>query len=419
MISTNASSAANAIDPAIFRDASNNLWLAYGSYFGGIRIMQLDAATGKPTGATQYAVANGGVEAAYVKQRGAFYYLFINRGTCCQGTSSTYYIQVGRSASPTRPFPRQERRGPEQQRRHGAARAARAATVGPGHTGIFEENGTAYFSHHYYDRYDSGAPKLGLAKLTWDAADWPVVSRDWVAPRPLRNSCATPWPRAGAGGLVWQARAARRGGPGHYAGHPHGQHLPAVGLHGAGRRRLQNHECRWAAWPRAWPTAPTPTAPCCSWAPTPARTASSFASTGPTTAAWCLPSSNSNRVVEVPFASTAPGVQLGLFDYNGCACQRWYSDAGRRAAGHGGPQALTGVSIYPVPASARQLHAGPERPQSRRVPLTVEVLNLQGSVVFRQRVADPQATVAVEAGLLPGLLLVQVRQGTPGCSRKN
>ena len=75
VILTNSSSPVNAIDLAIFRDASNNLWLTYGSYFGSIRITQLNAATGKPLGATQTAVANGGVEASYVKQHGSWYYL--------------------------------------------------------------------------------------------------------------------------------------------------------------------------------------------------------------------------------------------------------------------------------------------------------------------------------------------------------
>ena len=38
----------NAIDPGVFRDPTNGtLWLTYGSYFGYIRLVELDPKTGK------------------------------------------------------------------------------------------------------------------------------------------------------------------------------------------------------------------------------------------------------------------------------------------------------------------------------------------------------------------------------------
>jgi arabinan endo-1,5-alpha-L-arabinosidase len=43
-------------------------------------------------------------EAGFVIRRGNFYYLFYNRGSCCNGSSSTYYIQVARSANPNGPY---------------------------------------------------------------------------------------------------------------------------------------------------------------------------------------------------------------------------------------------------------------------------------------------------------------------------
>jgi arabinan endo-1,5-alpha-L-arabinosidase len=198
VISSNTTSVANAIDPALFADASSNLWLSYGSYFGGIRITQLDATTGKPLSVnTQYTVANGGVEASYVAYNNGFYYLFINRGTCCNGVSSTYYIQVGRSASPTGPY--LDQTGKDLNANGGTTLLSSTGRyIGPGHTGIFSENGVTYFSHHYYDGYDNGAPKLGLAQLTWAATGWPTVSRDWLAAGryTIKNQNS---------GLVWDA----------------------------------------------------------------------------------------------------------------------------------------------------------------------------------------------------------------------
>jgi arabinan endo-1,5-alpha-L-arabinosidase len=33
-----------------------------------------------------------------------YYYLFFQRGLCCRGVDSTYYVQVGRSKSVTGPY---------------------------------------------------------------------------------------------------------------------------------------------------------------------------------------------------------------------------------------------------------------------------------------------------------------------------
>jgi arabinan endo-1,5-alpha-L-arabinosidase len=125
---------------------------------------------------------------------------------------------------------------------------------------------------------------------------------------------------------------------------------------------------------------------------------------------FVLASLNGNRVVEVPYASTNPGVQLGIFDYNGCACQRWYLTPAATATANTARTTLTGVSIYPIPAtlgiftldlSGRRLTEA----------VTVEVLDLQGRLVYSREVEHPQAKMSVEAGLLPGLFVVKVRQG--------
>ncbi|RZK87103.1 MAG: arabinan endo-1,5-alpha-L-arabinosidase, partial [Hymenobacter sp.] len=198
VISTNASSTVNAIDPAIFKDTTGDVWLTYGSYFSGIRVTQLDATTGKVlNAANQSAVANSNPEAAYLTKNGNYYYLFINRGSCCNGVNSTYYILAGRSTSPTGPF--LDKAGNNLNSGGGTiVLNVEGRYVGPGHTGILTENGVSYFSHHYYDGDDNGAPKLGLAKLTWDAAGWPVVSRDWLAAGryTIKNQNS---------GLVWDA----------------------------------------------------------------------------------------------------------------------------------------------------------------------------------------------------------------------
>ena len=404
VISTNSTSSVNAIDPAIFRDASNNLWLTYGSYFGGIRITQLDAATGKPLGTVQAAVANGGVEASYVKQRGSWYYLFINRGTCCQGSSSTYYIQVGRSASPTGPF--LDKNGADLNNNGGTLLlSASGRYIGPGHTGIFEENGTTYFSHHYYDSYDAGAPKLGLAQLTWDAAGWPVVSRDWV--RPGRYEIATP-----GTGLVWAAGCAS--GPAITQAARTGQACQQWDFTalGNGDFKITSAQGRQAASVAGCSDAngallqlsPYTTTDCQQYH-------LDRASDGTLTFA----SLNGNRVVEVPSASSNAGVQLALFDYNGCTCQHWNLVSTALAAVPA--RRLTGVSIYPVPAGRDGFTVDLGAQPTAEITI-ITVYNLQGQPVHSQAYGARLAQLPVAPALAPGLYLVRVRRGDAATTQK-
>ncbi|RZK88657.1 MAG: hypothetical protein EOO62_37350, partial [Hymenobacter sp.] len=57
VVSTSSSSAENAIDPAISTDASGKLWMSYGSFFKGIKLIQLDPSTGKRLGTSSYWLA--------------------------------------------------------------------------------------------------------------------------------------------------------------------------------------------------------------------------------------------------------------------------------------------------------------------------------------------------------------------------
>ncbi len=402
VIATNNGSAVNAIDPAIFHDDANNLWLTYGSYSGGIRITQLDAATGKWLGLNQYAVANSGsngVEASYVKQHGSYYYLFVNRGTCCQGSNSTYYIQVGRSLLPGGPF--LDKRGLDLNSSGGTTvLAVSGRYVGPGHTGILEENGVSYFSHHYYDAYDNGAPKLGIAALSWDAAGWPVISRDWVqsgrytitnqnsgllwAAGCTNDPNITQSPRSGQACQQWDFTAL---GNGEYkvANAQGSLAASVVNCSDANGALLQldtygNNVCQQYRINRA------------------------------SDGSLVFESVNGDRVVEVPLASTQPGAQLGLFDYNGFSCQHWLLSGSTPTATTPGT-ILAGVSIYPVPVLRGNFTlALSGRPAL--APVTVEVFNLQGRSLYLRVIAQPQTTQAVAAGLPSGLFLVQVRQGT-------
>jgi len=97
----------NAIDPAFVRDAENRLWMVYGSFFGGIFVMQLNANTGMPInpdqGGTRIAGgAHTAVEGAYIifNRDLGYFYLFLTYGSL----NSEYNVRVARSRSVTGPF---------------------------------------------------------------------------------------------------------------------------------------------------------------------------------------------------------------------------------------------------------------------------------------------------------------------------
>ncbi len=168
----------NAIDPAAFQDSDGTLWMAFGSFWSGIQLIQLDPATGlrlaHDEGVRPLAF-HSSIEAPFLHRRGDAYYLFVNWGQCCRGTNSTYEIRVGRSRTLGGPYV--DRQGAPLLENGGSLVLATSGTrVGPGHAGIVTEQGVQRLSFHYYDAARRGAPTLGLRRLDWDAEGWPVVA---------------------------------------------------------------------------------------------------------------------------------------------------------------------------------------------------------------------------------------------------
>jgi arabinan endo-1,5-alpha-L-arabinosidase len=166
VVYSNSSTSENAIDPAIYAGS----YLVYGSFFGGIRLAEISS-TGKPRNSTRYALASGDCEAPYIMKNGSYYYLFINRGSCCQGVNSTTYrIQVGRSTSITGPY--LDKNGVSLNSGGGTNLVVTTGRyIGPGHFGY----GQGKVTYHYYDGNDSGNAKLRITTLSWSNG-WPVVS---------------------------------------------------------------------------------------------------------------------------------------------------------------------------------------------------------------------------------------------------
>ncbi len=182
----------NCIDASIFQDTDGSVWMTFGSFWNGIGLVQIDPATGKRLNnvTTRIAHSNGGslasqIEGSSIYKHGGYYYLFFNIGACCSGVNSTYNMRVGRSTSITGPY--LDKDGVALLNKGGGTTIYESTGrfIGPGHAGIFQENGRYWLSHHYYDGVSNGAPTLGLRELTWSADSWPVVQGDWEASYPF------------------------------------------------------------------------------------------------------------------------------------------------------------------------------------------------------------------------------------------
>ncbi len=169
----------NAIDPAVFQDDDGSLWLVFGSQWSGIQLIQLDPKTGKRISpdSTQYKLADSEIiEGGFITKHDGYYYLFLNWGTCCSGVDSTYNIVVGRSKSITGPYV--DDKGVEMI--HGGGRSfipnKNGPLIGPGHAGILEADGKAWFTCCFEGNINMGGKAtLALMPLHWNKDGWPAV----------------------------------------------------------------------------------------------------------------------------------------------------------------------------------------------------------------------------------------------------
>lgn len=168
----------NAIDPAIFHDQNGGLWLTFGSFWSGIRMIQLNPETGKriaPNSPIYYLAHHDSIEASYLYQHDGWYFLFVNWGMCCRGVNSTYSIHVGRSRKVTGPY--RDRQGHDMLLGGGSLFLdSTPPYIGPGHAGIIVVNGTNWFSCHYEAVAGAGrGSRLAVMPMHWTKNNWPEV----------------------------------------------------------------------------------------------------------------------------------------------------------------------------------------------------------------------------------------------------
>lgn len=180
----------NAIDPNLVRDEKGIPWMAFGSFWHGIKLVRLSedgASVASPE--EWYTVASrsrnpvlpdsvagdAAIEGPFIFRKDNYYYLFVSWDYCCRGEKSTYKVMVGRS---------QQVQGPYVDRDGVPMNLGGGSLVvegdkewnGAGHSATVTFDGIDYLVFHGYDAADGGRSKLRIGKISW-INGWPVLRR--------------------------------------------------------------------------------------------------------------------------------------------------------------------------------------------------------------------------------------------------
>ncbi|MFW6256724.1 MAG: glycoside hydrolase family 43 protein [Bacillota bacterium] len=187
----------NAIDPHVFFDARDNLWMIYGSYSGGIFILELDPETGLPKKDQGYGKKISGghhaaMEGPYVlyNPETEYYYLMISFGTLAP--DGGYNIRVARSENPDGPYldPRGKKME-DASGSHYAIKSYGAKLIGnfefvesgigylsPGHNSAYydEKTGEMYAVFHSRFPGQGNRHNVRVHQMAMNQEDWPVMA---------------------------------------------------------------------------------------------------------------------------------------------------------------------------------------------------------------------------------------------------
>jgi arabinan endo-1,5-alpha-L-arabinosidase len=179
----------NAIDPQLIVDEQGTPWLAFGSFWSGIKLVKLRADLLRVAEPQEWhSIARrersvlrddtdpepAAIEAPFIFKHGQYYYLFVSWDYCCRGVNSTYKIMIGRSNSVTGPY--LDKDGRDLAKGGGSlVLQGNPRWPGVGHNSAYRFDGRDYLVLHAYDARDQGKSRLKILEMGWDGAHWPVL----------------------------------------------------------------------------------------------------------------------------------------------------------------------------------------------------------------------------------------------------
>ena len=189
----------NAIDPAAFQQPDGSAFVVWGSFWGGIKAMELNPMTGKsleekPTIKSIASRPNHrthAIEGAYMVKNDGYYYLFVSWDNCCSGANSDYKVIVGRSKEPLGPYvdfsgkPMTEGGGT-------LVLANNDNWRGPGHNSVLTTDKGSWIVHHTYDTFHLENQRiLQIRPVYWTESGWPVVGEPLCKSNPMTTDKAS------------------------------------------------------------------------------------------------------------------------------------------------------------------------------------------------------------------------------------
>lgn len=195
----------NAIDANVILDEDGTGWLAFGSFWRGLKMFRLDETymriaepqewypiCRRPEGTTKniaggddgltpdprgrdFDAGNDAVEAPFIFRYGEHYYLFASYDLCCRGENSTYKVVVGRSDKVTGPY--LDKDGKSMMEGGGTIVVqGNGRFSGVGHCAVVNFDGKDHMFMHGYDSQHDYRSKLLIREVVWSADGWPEVT---------------------------------------------------------------------------------------------------------------------------------------------------------------------------------------------------------------------------------------------------
>lgn len=168
----------NSIDPQLYIEDDGKPYLFWGSWYGiwGIELSK----DGLDYVGEKFQIAGEDFEAPYIIKRTDDYYLFVSKGSCCEGQDSTYHIAVGRSKSLEGPY--LDKNDQDLINSSGTDLLIGGDRfVGPGHNSVISDSKNQDWL--VYHAIDKGDPWIGrgttrrslfLDKIVWKEG-WPTI----------------------------------------------------------------------------------------------------------------------------------------------------------------------------------------------------------------------------------------------------